>query len=121
MSLTWKIALIASLLIPAPQTAGFTSDERQIINNYYRHVISTLAPGSIDRKPLSIAMEEALKIGARLPIMLEKKAARLPEKLESQLPLHGADFKRYRVGNHVVLVKTPEWTIVDIIRGAGMK
>jgi hypothetical protein len=120
MSLLWKTALIVFLL-GAPQTNGFTKEERQLINNYYRSVISNLAPGSINRKPLSIAIEEGLKIGTRFPMTLEKKAERLPEKLEGQLPLHGSDYKRLRAGNHVVLVKTPEWTIVDIIRNAGMQ
>jgi len=128
MKRAWKILLLAAALIlffvaaaAYAQTTGFTKSDRQIINDYYKHLLGTLAPGSIDRAPLPPEMEQALKIGARLPIPLEKKAEPLPAKLESQLPFLGGEFRRYKVGRHVVLVKRSDWTIIDIIKDAGTK
>jgi hypothetical protein len=130
----WKIILVlAAMLIfafsvalawSAPQKAParvFTPAERDAIQAYYLHLMGTLAPGSINRTPFSPDIEKALVAGSHVPMQLEKDLMPLPGELDSKLiPLTG-DYGRYRLGNHVLLVRMADLTIADIIRNAGLK
>jgi hypothetical protein len=134
MRLHWKIVLIltailifafsVSLAWSAAQngsTRMFTPAERAAIQAYYLHLMGTLAPGSINRTPLSPDIERTLTVGSHVPMQLEKSLMPLPSDLEAKLvPLSG-DYGRYRLGNHVVLVRMADLTIVDIIKNAGLK
>jgi hypothetical protein len=134
MKPNWKIILIlAAMLIFAfsvalawsdPQNAPtrvFSPAERDAIQAYYLHLMGTLAPGSINRTPFSPNIEKALVTGSHVPMQLEKNLMPLPSELESKLvPLSG-DYRRYRLGNHVLLVRMADLTIDDIIRNAGLK
>jgi hypothetical protein len=134
MKPNWKIVLILTVIAifafsialawsasENAQTRVFTPAERDTIQAYYLHLMGTLAPGSINRTPFSPAVEKALIAGSHVPMQLEKDLMPLPSELESKLvPLTG-DYGRYKLGNHVLLVKTADLTIVDIIKNAGLK
>src|SRR5262249_44213290 len=99
----------------------FTRTERDAIQVYYLHLMGTLAPGSINRTPFSPDIEKALTVGSHVPMQLEKELMPLPGELESKLvPLTG-DYGRYKLGNHVLLVRIGDLTITDIIKNAGLK
>ena len=54
-------------------------------------------------------------------MQLEKDLMPLPSELEAKLaPLTG-DYGRYKLGNHILLVKMADLTIADIIKNAGLK
>ena len=130
----WKIVLILTAILifafsialawSAPQNAPtrmFTRVERDAIQAYYLHLMGTLAPGSINRTPFSPDIEKALTAGSHVPMQMEKDLMPLPSELESKLvPLTG-DYGRYKLGNHVLLIKMADLTIADIIKNAGLK
>ena len=134
MTRKWRIVLIlaailllafsVSLAWSAPEKGpvpAFTPKERAAIEAFYLHMMGTLAPGSINRTPFSPDIERALAVGSHVPMQLEKQLMPLPKELESGLtPLTG-DYGRFRIGNHIVLVKTADLTIADIIKNAGLK
>jgi hypothetical protein len=134
MKLSWKIILIPTALAifafsvtlawSAPEntsTRVFTGPERDAIQAYYLHLIGTLAPGSINRTPFPPNIEKTLAVGSHVPMQLEKDLMPLPSELESKLgPLTG-DYGRYKLGNHVLLIKMADLTIVDIIKNVGLK
>src|SRR5262249_22088148 len=134
MKPNWKIVLILTAIVvfafsialawSAPQNAPtrvFTRAERDAIQAYYLHLMGTLAPGSINRTPFSLDIEKTLTVGSHVPMQLEKDLMPLPSELESKLvPLTG-DYGRYKLGNHVVLIKMADLAIVDIIKNAGLK
>ena len=134
MRRTWKVVLIlTAILILAfsvtlawsatqnTSTRVFTPAERDTIKAYYLHVMGTLAPGSINRTPFSPDIEKALRTGSHLPMQMEKDLMPLPSELEAKLvPLTG-EYGRYKLGNHVLLVRMADLTIVDIIKNAGLK
>ena len=102
---------------PAP---SFSAKDRDAIESFYRHLMGTLAPGSINRTPFSPNIEKALVTGSHVPMQLERDLMPLPKEIASKLtPLTG-DYERYRLGTHVLLVKMADLTIADIIRNAGM-
>jgi hypothetical protein len=130
----WKIVLIlAGILLLAfsvalawsapqkPAAHAFAPAERAAIEAYYLHLMGTLAPGSINRTPFSPNIEKALTAGSHVPMQLEKDLMPLPSELESKLvPLTG-EYGRYKLGNHILLVKMADLTIADIIKNAGLK
>jgi hypothetical protein len=143
MRTKWRIILIltailllafsVSLAWSAPQKAGeapkfvlrgdvvptFAAKDREAIEGFYRHLMGTLAPGSINRSPFSPAIEKALATGSHVPMGVEKDLTPLPKELESQLTILAGDYRRFKVGPHVVLVKVADSTIADIIKNAG--
>jgi len=132
MKTKWKIILIltaillltfsVSLAWSAPEKApAFSTKDRDAIEGFYRHLMGTLAPGSINRTPFSPNIEKALATGSHVPMQLEKDLTPLPKELASKLtPLTG-DYERYKLGTHVLLVKMADLTIADIIKNAGLK
>ena len=117
-------AFSIALAWSAPQNAPtrvFTRAERDAIQAYYLHLMGTLAPGSINRTPFSPNIEKALTVRSHVPMQLEKDLMPLPGELESKLvPLSG-EYGRYKLGNHVLLIRMADLTIVDIIKNAGLK
>ena len=123
-----------SLAISAPQRAEeppkfvdrgspvptFTVKDRTVVEGFYRSLMGTLAPGSINRTPFSPAVERALVIGSHVPGQVERELRPLPKDLESQLTILAGDFRRYKLGPHVLLVKVADSSIADIIKNAGM-
>jgi hypothetical protein len=134
MKPNWKIVLIltgilmfafsVALALSGSQKAAtrmFTPAERDGIQAYYVHSMGTLAPGSINRTPFSPSIEKALTTGSHVPMQMEKDLMPLPSELESKLvPLTG-DYGRYKLGNHVLVVRLADLTIVDIIKNVGLK
>jgi hypothetical protein len=118
------LAFSVALAWSGPQKAStrmFTPAERDAIHAYYLHLMGTLAPGSINRTPFPPNIEKALTAGSHVPMQMEKDLMPLPSELEAKLvPLTG-DYGRYRLGNHVLLVRMADLAIVDIIKNAGLK
>jgi hypothetical protein len=134
MRINWRIILIltailllaftVSLAWSAPQKTDtlmtFAAKDREAIEGFYRHELGTLAPGSINRSPFSPAIERALAKGSHVPMGIDKDLVPLPKDLESQLTVLAGDYRRFKAGPHVLLVKLTDSTIADIIKNAGM-
>ena len=137
MSRAWKIALlvlvvllfgmVVSLAWSAPQKADepkmpvFSVKDHKVIEEYYVHLVGTLAPGSLDQSEFPLGVEQSLVSGSHLPMQLEKDLKPLPAKLESQLAQMTGDYGRYTLGRHVVLVRKSDLAIADIIRNVAVK
>lgn len=114
------LAFSVSLAWSAPPKVAFTAKDHELITAFYLHLMGTLAPGSINRTPFSPAIEKALAAGSHVPMQLEKELKPLPNELESRLTLLTGEYRRFKLGPHVLLVKTADLSIVDIIKNAGM-
>ena len=137
MSRAWKIALLLlvilllgmtiSLAWSAPQKSdepkmpAFSAKDREMIGGYYDQVIGKLAPGSLDRSPFPLGIEESLTVGSHVPMQLEKELQPLPRKLELQLSLLTGGYGRYTLGRHVVLVRKGDLKIADILKNVAVK
>ena len=137
MSRAWKIALLVALILlfgmvvslawSAPQNTAdpkmpvFNAKEHKLIEDYYVHLVGTLAPGSLDRSEFPLAVEQSLAPGSHVPKQLEKDLKPLPAKLESQLTPVTGDYGRYTLGRHVVLVRKSDLAIADIIKNVAVK
>jgi hypothetical protein len=104
-----------------PAKVEFTSADREMIQNYYKHLLGTLAPASIDRKGFPPDVEKGIASGNKLPGQLEKQLQRLPKELEDKLSLPQAGYLRYKLGHHVLMVRRSDLMIADIIKNAGWK
>ena len=130
MNRKWKVILIltailllafsVSLAWSAPDKVAFTAKDHDVITAFYLHLMGTLAPGTINRSPFTPGIEKALAVGSRVPMQLEKDLMPLPKELESQLTMLTGEYRRFKLGTHVLLVKTSDSSIVDIIKNAGM-
>jgi hypothetical protein len=137
MSRAWKIALLIAVILlfamivavawSAPQKSDttnmpvFSAKDRQIIQTYYDKLVGTLAPGSLDRSPFPLAVEEALVPGSHVPMQYEKDLQPLPAKIERQLTQITGEYKRYTLGRHVVLVRKSDLAIADIMKNVAVK
>jgi len=137
MSRPWKIALLLAVILlfamsislawSAPQKSDgpkmpiFTAKDRQVIEGYYDQLLGTLAPGSLDRSAFPLGIEEALVPGSHVPMQLEKEMQPLPRKVELQLSQITGDYKRFTLGQHVVLVRKSDLAIADILKNVAVK
>ena len=137
MSRPWKIAMlliiiflfgmVVSLAWSAPQSSDdsrmpvFTDKDRRAIDDYYLHLLGTLAPGSLDTSSFPLGVEQSLAMGSHVPMQLEKDLKPLPQKLESQLSQLTGEYGRYTLGRHVVLVRKSDLAIADILRNIAVK
>ena len=125
------LLVIALLLVAAvavmgqtaekPVKAEITSADRETIQNYYKHLLGTLAPASLDRKGFLPEVEKGIAVGKKLPEQLEKQLQLLPKELEEKLSLPLAGYLRYKLGNHVLLVRRSDLMVADLIKNAGWK
>ena len=99
----------------------FTAKDRQVIEGYYDQLLGTLAPGSLDRSAFPLGIEEALVPGSHVPMQLEKDLQPLPRKVELQLSQITGDYKRFTLGQHVVLVRKSDLAIADILKNVAVK
>src|SRR5947207_14861296 len=97
MSRAWKIALLVALVLlfgmvvslawSAPQKADetklpvFSAKAHKLIEEYYLHLVGTLAPGSLDRSQFPLGVEQSLGAGSPVPIQSAKDLKPLPTKL----------------------------------------
>jgi len=137
MSRAWKVALLLALVLlfgmvvslawGAPQKADepkmpfFSVKDHKLIEDYYNHLVGTLAPGSLDRSGFPLGIEESLVTGSNVPMQLEKDLKPLPARLESQLSAVTGDYARYTLGRHVVLVRKNDLKVADIIKNVAVK
>ena len=137
MSRPWKIALLLAAILlfamtislawSAPQKSNeakmpvFSAKDRQVIEAYYDHLVGALAPGSLDRSEFPLGIEESLVAGSHVPMQLEKDLKPLPRKVELQLTQITADYRRYTLGRHVVLVRKSDLAIADILKNVAVK
>jgi hypothetical protein len=115
------VILLASTSSPQESKPVFTANDRQLIEAYYKHLVGTLAPGSLDRSPFPIGVEKALVAGSHVPMQLEKDLQLLPANLESQLSVITGDYGRYKLGRHVVLMRKADLAIADILKNVAVK
>jgi hypothetical protein len=116
------MALPASTLVSVEDKASiFTPKDCELIIMYFEHFKGTLAPGSLDRSTFSVAIEKFLVSGSRVPMQLEKSLEPLPGKLESTLSLITGDYARYKLGQHILMVKKADLTISDILKNVAPK
>jgi hypothetical protein len=129
MSRVWKLSLLLTValmlmttisLSQASKGPAFTAQDRELIEAYYKRIIGTLAPGSLDRTPLPLGVEQALVVGGHVPMSVEKDLERLPEKLESQLSQTARSNHVYKLGRHILLVTDPG-VIADILKNVAPK
>jgi hypothetical protein len=136
MTRAWKVALLLAVILllgfavslgwSAPlnpeqsKAPAFTAKDRELIDAYYTKISGALAPGSVDRSTFSLGIERSLVPGSHVPMQLEKDLQPLPAKLESQLGTLPADYGRYRLGHHVVLLKKSDMTIADILKNVAV-
>jgi hypothetical protein len=125
----WKVSLLltAALMLMATIASSqavkpptFTAQDRELIETYYKRIIGTLAPGSLDRSPLPLGVEQALVVGSRVP-QLKSGLELLPAKLESQLSTISSDYGRYKLGRHVLLLRKDNFEIADILKNIAIK
>jgi hypothetical protein len=137
MSHAWKIAIlvliallfgmVVSLAWSAPQAGNssnmpvFSDKDHKAIEDYYLHLVGTLAPGSLDRSDFPLGVEQALTSGSHVPMHLEKDLKPLPSKLESELSRLTGEYGRYTLGRHVVLVRKADLVIADILKNIAVK
>jgi hypothetical protein len=114
-------AVVMGQTADKPTKVEFTSADREMIQNYYKHLLGTLAPASLDRKGFPPDVEKGIAIGNKLPGQLEKQLQLLPKELENKLSLPQAGYLRYKLGNHVLMVRRSDLLIADIIKNAGWK
>ena len=90
MSHAWKIALLVALVLlfgmvvslawSAPQNADetkllvFSAKDHKLIEEYYLHLVGTLAPGSLDRSEFPLGIEQSLVAGSH-PFKLTLKGS----------------------------------------------
>jgi hypothetical protein len=115
------LLLMPSIASSQAQTPVFSPKDRDLIDSHYKHIIGTLAPGSLDRSSYDLGIEKALEPGSHVPLQLEKELEPLPLKLESQLTQITGDYRRYKLGRHVVLVKRADLMIADIMKNVAVK
>jgi hypothetical protein len=123
----WKLALLATILllliawIGGAQDRGpvFSDSDRVLINDYFKHLHASTAPGSIDRSEMPLAVEQSLVAGGRVPLQYQKRLQRVPEALRKDLSLVSGAYEYYVLGRHVLLVRKDTLEITDIVRNAG--
>src|SRR5437763_3130050 len=135
MSRTWKIALLLAVVLlfamsislawGAPQKSderlpAFNAKDRQLIEEYYNHLIGTFAPGSLDRTSFPLGVETTLVPNSHVPMQLEKDLQPLPRKLDAQLSQITGDYGRYTLGRHVILVRKGDLAIADILKNVAI-
>ena len=98
----------------------FSSNDRQITNDYYKRILGNIAPGSIDRYPLRLEIDRNIIPGGRIPKYVERDLQRLPRELESQLSSLKGAYQRFKIGTHVIVLRS-DMLITDVIRDAGFK
>jgi hypothetical protein len=132
MRQAWRIALLLAVIFllgmtvslgwsepqkdNASKIPAFTTNDRALIEAYYKKLSGKYAPGSLDRTPFALGIEATLVRGSHMPVQLKKQLERLPQELESQLSTTLADYGRYRLGPHVILVSKGDLTIGDILK-----
>ena len=114
------MASVVSVVQARPQPkVAFTPAEREAVHEYYKHVLGTLAPASLDRTGFPYEIERELVAGAKLSSKLEKELAPLPKELESMLSQRSGDYRYYKLRRHVILLRQPDNVIADIVKDAG--
>ena len=112
---------LASISLAQETKPAFSVKDRELIDSYYTRLIGNLAPGSLDRSGFPLGIEKALAAGSHVPMQLEKDLEPLPAKLESQLSQVAAEYGRYKLGRHILLVRNGDLFIADILKNVAVK
>jgi hypothetical protein len=130
MSRIVKLALLPTMVLLLMATISlsqgakgpsFTAQDRELIEAYYKHLIGSLAPGSLDRSSYPPEVERTLVVGGHVPMNLEKELERLPQQLESQLSQITSSYGRYKLGRHIILMNKEGRAIADILKNVALK
>jgi hypothetical protein len=100
----------------------FEAREREIISGYYAKPSRGLPPGLAKRGgDLPPGLEKQLVRNGTLPPGLQKRLEPLPAELERELPPLPTDCgcRRRVIGTNVVLVRTGNYFILDVLHISG--
>ena len=93
----------------------FTTQEREIIGDWFRSNRNGLPPGLAKRESLPPGLQKQLRRNGTLPPGLQKKLTPLPYSLDSRLVRLPSDYLRVVIGSDILLMNRKNNTILDII------
>ena len=93
----------------------FTTQEREIISDWFRGNRNGLPPGLAKRESLPPGLQKQLQRNGTLPPGLQKKLTPLPSGLDSRLGRLPSDYMRVVIGRDIILLDRRNNSILDII------
>lgn len=93
----------------------FTTQEREIIGDWFRSNRNGLPPGLAKRESLPPGLQKQLRRNGTLPPGLQKKLIPLPYSLDSRLVRLPSDYLRIVIGMDIILLNRRNNSILDII------
>jgi len=106
-------------LSPHREAAGativFTTQEREIISDWFWDNRNGLPPGLARRESLPAGLQKQLRRNGTLPPGLQKKLIPLPYGLESRLVRLPGEFIRVMIGRDIILLDRRNNGILDVI------
>jgi len=96
-------------------TIVFTTQEREIISDWFLSNRNGLPPGLANRESLPPGLQKQLRRNGTLPPGLQKKLTPLPYGLDSRLARLPADLIRVVIGRDILLLDRGTNSILDVI------
>ena len=96
-------------------TIVFTTQDREIITDWFRSNRHGLPPGLAKRESLPPGLQKQLRRNGTLPPGLQKKLTPLPYALDSRLLRLPSDYIRVVIGRDIVLLDRRSNTILDML------
>ena len=93
----------------------FTSQEREIVSDWFWSNRNGLPPGLAKRESLPPGLQKHLRRNGTLPPGLQKKLTPLPYGLDSRLARLPADYLRVVIGRDMILLDRRNNAILDVI------
>jgi hypothetical protein len=93
----------------------FTTQEREIISDWFWSNRNGLPPGLAKRESLPPGLQKQLQRNGTLPPGLQKKLTPLPHALDSRLGRLPSDYIRVVIGRDIILLDRRNNSILDII------
>ena len=93
----------------------FTTQEREIISDWFRSNRNGLPPGLAKRESLPPGLQKQLQRNGTLPPGLQKKLTPLPSGLDSRLGSLPSDYLRVVLGRDIILLDRRSNSILDVI------
>ncbi|MGH9786590.1 MAG: hypothetical protein ACRD88_20665, partial [Terriglobia bacterium] len=132
----WIVPILVAMLAPAAWSQGrgqgkqqsassshgspsvvivFTTQEREMISDWFWSNRNGLPPGLAKRESLPPGLQKQLQRKGTLPPGLQKKLTPLPYALDSRLGRLPSDYLRVVIGRDIVLLDRRSNTILDVI------
>jgi hypothetical protein len=93
----------------------FTTEDRDIISDWFWTNRNGLPPGLAKRESLPPGLQKQLRRNGTLPPGLQKKLTPLPYALDSRLERLPSDYIRVVIGRDIILLHRKNNTVLDII------